>query len=117
MGPRVVEDDGHASRSAALSGKQQAVVARSATAVYMIHITVVLSSLTILQAESAALIGIRCSRAGGVVHTIHRAWRQSQVHGRIDLLYGPHVTAARADVTCGDEPIRPELPLKAEVPL
>src|SRR5712692_5718573 len=117
MGPRVVEDDGHALGSAALSGKQQTAVARSADTVYMIHITVVLSSLTILRAESVALIGIRCSRAGGVVHTIHRAWRQSQVHGRVDLLYGPHVTAARSDVTCGYKPIRLELPLKAEVPL
>ena len=117
MGPGVVPGYRHATRSAALSGQDQTVIAGRTPAVDSVHETIIFSGLRILETEPAALIRIGRRRAWVVRHTGQRAWTARQVDGRIDGLYRPQMSRVVSEITRRYQPVGADLFLEAEVPL
>src|SRR5262245_21424487 len=93
MRPGIVRSDRYAPRRAALSGKDQTVIAGCGAGIDFWHEAEKLSRLRILQYQSAALLLIGCCGAGGIAGAIERARPQSQEDGRIVLLGGPQMRA------------------------
>src|SRR5262245_4357186 len=117
MRPCVIAAERDATRGAPLNRKKQTVVAGSTPGVHLLNNSKILAGHRICETQPAALVGIACCRASGVLDAGQCARSQSQKDSGIDVFRRPEMRGLISKITRRNEPIGSDLFLKAQVPL
>src|SRR5262245_50759366 len=115
MGPRVVSADRYATNRSSLHRQKQAVVAGCSPGLNFMHGTKKLSGGRILEHQSAALVDVRSCRTDLVLDAIERAWAKAKKDRVVERLSGPQMPGRVSEVGRGEEPVRADLFLDAEI--
>src|SRR5436309_14465566 len=119
MGPRVVPADRYAAYSAALHGKQQPVIGLRSACDKFVYLLITPSIVVRIQqrqpAPSVRIAGCRARSCSG--ETILSSLTVARnINGIVCLPQGPQVKSLASHITCGYEPVHPNLSLNAQVP-